>query len=117
MDPKLGTVELRASFPNPQQKWLPGQFLKVRVVAGHQDAFLVPQPAVVQTEQSRNVWVVGQDKKVEMRPVQTAGWLGGDWIVTKGLEAGDLVVTDNLMKLRPGSVVEARESATPPAKS
>jgi len=71
----------------------------------------------VQTEQSRNVWVVGPDKKVEMRPVQTAGWLGGDWIVTKGLNAGDLVVTDNLMKLRPGTAVEARESAPPPAKS
>lgn len=116
VDPKLGTVELRASFPNAQQKWLPGQFVKLRVVAGSQDAFLVPQPALVQSEKSRNVWIVGPERKVEMRAVETAGWLGGDWIVTKGLNPGDLVVTDNLMKLRPGSVVEPRDSPAPAAK-
>lgn len=120
VDPKLGTVQLRAEFPNADQKWLPGRFLKLRVVAGSQDAFLVPQAAIVQTEKSRNVWIAGSDGKVAMRVVDTGGWFGADWIVTKGLAPGDLVVTDNLIKLRAGAAVDARPAgaaASPPPAS
>ena len=105
VDPKLGTVQLRAEFANPGMRWLPGQFLKVQILAGEQDAFLVPQAATVQTEQTRSVWVVVGDKAV-MRPVQTAGWIGPDWIVTSGLKPGDAVIIDNLIKIRPGVAVK-----------
>lgn len=116
VDPKLGTVQLRAEFANPGLKWLPGQFVKVRILAGEQNAFLVPQSAVMQTEQARMVWVVEPDGKANMRPVQTANWIGGDWIVTGGLKPGDAVIVDNLMKLRPGAPVQPREpGAVPPA--
>ena len=116
VDPKLGTVQLRAEFPNPSLKWLPGQFVKMQILAGEQDAFLVPQTAVVQTEQARMVWVVGPDGKANMKPVQTANWVGADWIVTSGLEPGDAVIVDNLMKLRPNAPVEphAPGAATQP---
>lgn len=110
VDPKLGTVQLRAEFPNPGLKWLPGQFVKVQILVGEQDAFLVPQSAVVQTEQARMVWVVEPDGKAGMRTVQTANWIGGDWIVTGGLKPGDAVIVDNLMKLRPGALVQAGEA-------
>jgi len=116
VDPKLGTVQLRAEFPNPELKWLPGQFVKVQVLAGEQEAFLVPQAAVMQTEQARLVWV-NEGGKATMRPVQTANWIGGDWIVTGGLSAGDEVIVDNLIKLRPGAPVQAqgRAAAAPAA--
>ena len=110
VDPKLGTVQLRAEFPNPRERWLPGQFVKVQIIAGEQEAFLVPQAAVAQSEQTRSVWVVDAEGKAAMRPVQTAGWLGPDWIVTGGLKAGDAVVVDNLMKMRPGAAVQPREA-------
>lgn len=106
VDPKLGTVQLRAEFENPSLKWLPGQFAKVRIVAGEQQAFLVPQAAIVQTEQGRMVWIAEADGKATMRPVQTANWIGSDWIVTGGLKTGDAVIVDNLMKLRPGALVQ-----------
>lgn len=109
VDPKLGTVPLRAEFANPDMKWLPGQYLRVQLLTGEQQAFLVPQSAVVQTEQARQVWVVGAEGKAAMRPVQTANWLGRDWIITGGLQAGDAVIIDNLMKLRPGTPVSIRE--------
>jgi membrane fusion protein, multidrug efflux system len=106
VDPKLGTVQLRAEFANPGARWLPGQFLRVQILAGEQDAFLVPQAAVMQTEKGHAVWVVGPEGTAGMRPVTTANWLGGDWIVTGGLKAGDLVIVDNLMRLRPGAPVQ-----------
>jgi membrane fusion protein (multidrug efflux system) len=55
------------------------------------------------------------DGKANMRPVQTANWIGGDWIVTGGLKEGDAVIVDNLMKLRPGTLVKADEAAAPAA--
>ena len=118
VDPKLGTVQLRAEFPNPDMKWLPGQFVKVQILAGEQEAFLVPQSAVVQTEQARMVWVAEPDGKANTRPVQTANWIGTDWIVTGGLKPGDAVIVDNLVKLRPGAPVaphEAGAAAAPAA--
>jgi membrane fusion protein (multidrug efflux system) len=54
------------------------------------------------------VWIAGADGKAVERPVQTTTWLGSDWIVTGGLAPGDLVIVDNLMKLRPGAAVEPR---------
>jgi membrane fusion protein (multidrug efflux system) len=106
VDRQMGTVQLRAEFPNPQLSWLPGQFARVQVLAGEQQAYLVPQQAVVQTEQGRLVWVVDAEGKVAMRPVQTANWYGKDWVVTGGLQPGEQVVVDNLMKMRPGTAVK-----------
>jgi membrane fusion protein (multidrug efflux system) len=120
IDPKLGTAQLRAEFSNRGLNWLPGQFLKIRVLAGEQDAILVPQAAVLQTEQGRSVWIVGEDGKVTPRPVQTAGWFNNDWMVTSGLKPGETVVVDNLMKMRPGVAVQPHTAgpqqaeATPP---
>ena len=114
VDPKLGTVQLRAEFPNADMQWLPGQFLKVQILAGEQEAFLVPQVAVTQTEQGYVVWLA-EDGKANSRIVKTANWVGSNWIVTEGLKTGDTVIVDNLMKLRPGTAVAPREGATPAA--
>lgn len=111
VDTRLGTVQLRAEFANPDLSLLPGQFVRVQVVAGNQEAILVPQAAVLQGDQGRYVWVVGADGKAAPRPVETGSWLGRDWIVLKGLAAGDRVVVDNLLRLRPGAAVEARAAA------
>lgn len=106
IDTTLGTQQLRAEFDNKEGQLLPGQFVSVRLLTGlRQGVFLVPQGAVVQTEQGNIVMVVGADNKVAPRPIQTAEWHGKDWVVTKGLQPGDKVIVDNLMKLRPGATV------------
>lgn len=110
VDPKLGTVQMRAEFANPGHRWLPGQFVRVQILAGEQEAFLVPQAAVMQTEQARMVWVVGPDGKAAQRPIETANWIGNDWIVTGGLEPGETIIVDNLIKLRPGLAVEPQQT-------
>lgn len=112
VDARLGTVQLRAEFANPELTILPGQFVKAQVIAGQAQGFLVPQSAVTQTEQGRMVWTI-QDGKATPTPVETGGWTGSDWVVYKGLKAGDQVIADNLMKLRPGAPVTP--AAPPPA--
>ena len=65
IDPKLGTQQLRAEFPNQDAHFMPGQFLRVRVTTGQQEnVFLVPQAAVIQTEKGFMVWTVGEGDKV-----------------------------------------------------
>lgn len=114
VDPQLSTVQLRATFENPDGKLLPGQFVRVRLVTGERDGvFLVPQGAVTQGDQGAFVYVVSKDGKAEVRPVQTGQWQGSNWVVLSGLKSGDRVIVDNLLKVRPGAPVQAQ--AAPPA--
>jgi membrane fusion protein (multidrug efflux system) len=110
VDARLGTVQLRAEFANPSLALLPGQYVKARVEIGAREAFVVPQSAVQQGDRGRFVWVVDAQGKVNPRPVETGGWVGRDWIVRSGLQAGDRVAIDNLIRLRPGATVEPRPS-------
>lgn len=108
IDPKLGTLGLRAAFPNPDRHVLPGQFVDVEITVGGRRAWKVPQQAVIQSDQGRMVWIIGDDGKVAPRPIQTAEWVGRDWVVLDGLKDGDQVVVDNLIKIRPGAAVVAK---------
>jgi membrane fusion protein (multidrug efflux system) len=114
VDQTLGTVQLRAEFPNPKLMILPGQFATVRLDAGTQQVLTVPQTAVLQGNQGRFVWTVGADGKAAQRPVEVGDWVGQDWIIRKGLNDGDTVILDNLMKLNPGVAVVAQTEPTDP---
>lgn len=116
IDTTLGTQQLRAEFDNSEQLILPGQFVRVRLVTGERDGvFLVPQTAVAQGEQGARVMTVGADNKAAPRPVQTGEWLGKDWVILGGLKAGDKVIIDNLIKLKPGMPVKPRAPGEAPA--
>ncbi len=106
IDTTLGTQALRAEFDNHDNQLLPGQFVRIRLLTGERDGvFLVPQSAVVQTEQGAIVMLAGEGDKVTPRPVQAGEWRGKDWVILGGLKAGDKVIIDNLIKLRPGAPV------------
>ena len=116
IDTTLGTQALRAEFANPDSQLLPGQFVRIRLLTGERDGvFLVPQSAVVQTEQGAMVMLADADNKVAPRPVQAGEWLGRDWVILGGLKAGDKVIVDNLMKLRPGAPVAPHPPGAPVA--
>jgi len=110
VDPQLGTVQLRAEFANPQLAVLPGQFVKAQVQAGEESAYVVPQAAVVSGERGKAVWTV-KDGKAMPTPVEVGGWVADGWAVRKGLNEGDTVIVDNLLKLRPGAPVQPHAPA------
>ena len=111
VDARLGTVQLRAEFNNPGGAWLPGQFVRVQVSTGEQNAILVPLAAVMSGEQGRFVWLIGDDGKATPRPVQAGAWQGNEWVIRSGLVAGDRVIASNLIKMRPGAPVQAASAA------
>lgn len=116
IDITLGTQQLRAEFDNSDNQLLPGQFVRIRLLTGQREGvFLVPQAAVMQTEQGTLVMTAGEGDKVAPRPVQVGEWRGKDWVILGGLKAGDKVIVDNLMKLRPGAPVAPHPPAAPGA--
>jgi membrane fusion protein (multidrug efflux system) len=106
VDPKTGTLELQASFPNPQHTLLPGQFGKVRVETElRRNVILVPQRAIQQLQSEQTVMTVGPGNKVELRAITTAERVGENWIVQQGLKPGDRVIVEGQLKVRPGAEV------------
>ncbi len=111
VDAATGTVQMRAEFPNAKLQLLPGQYVRVRVIAGSREAIVVPQTAVLQNETGRFVWVADAASKAVQRQIRAGSWLGSDWIVLEGLNAGDVVIVDNLLRLRPGTLVQVKQNA------
>jgi len=82
------------------------------VAAGDRDnVFLVPQTAVIQTEKTFLVFTLDKENKAAARPVQVGSWVGSDWMILSGLNPGDRVILDNLLKVRPGAAVSPQSSA------
>jgi membrane fusion protein (multidrug efflux system) len=109
VDPRTGTLEIQARFPNPQHTLLPGQFGRVQVETQvRQNVVLVPQRAVLQVQNLRSVYTVEAGNKIAARPVTTGERVGENWIIESGLKPGDRVVVEGLMKVRPGAVVSPR---------
>jgi membrane fusion protein (multidrug efflux system) len=106
VDPRTGTLELQAEFPNPQHRLLPGQFGRIRYVSEHRTGvILVPQRAVQQNQSIQTVYTVDQSNKVEARAVKTGARIGDSWLIEQGLKPGDRVVVEGLLTVRPGVVV------------
>jgi membrane fusion protein (multidrug efflux system) len=106
VDPRTGTLEIQAEFPNPQHSLLPGQFGRVRYVADHRTGvILVPQRAVQQNQSLQTVYTLGAGNKIEARVVKTGARIGDEWLIEGGLRAGDRVVVEGLLSVRPGMAV------------
>lgn len=120
IDPQLGTQQLRATFENDDKRLLPGQFVRILVTTGTREGvFLLPQTAVLTNDQGKFVYVAEKDKEGQtvaaMRPIVEGGWQGDDWVVLSGLKAGELVIADNLIKVRPGAAVNPHPLGMVPA--
>jgi membrane fusion protein, multidrug efflux system len=87
---------------------LPGEYVRVRLTGGARDAVTVPQKAVLQNAKGPYVWVVSTEGQAQQRAVKTGSWLGAEWQINEGLQQGDTVIVDNLLKLKPGQPVQAK---------
>ena len=104
LDATTGTYSLRAEFPNPDHKLLPGLFARVRGTSGRlENALVVPDRAVQEQLGRYFLTVVGEDGKAELRPVELGQRFGNRQVINSGLAAGDRVVVEGLQKARPGT--------------
>lgn len=109
VNPQTGTVTVRVVMRNHGEvPLLPGMFVRVELLVGSRPhALLVPQRAVVQSPTGHVVYVVTPESKIERRDVLVGEWSGADWIIEKGLAAGEKVVVDGVQRVQPGMTVQA----------
>jgi membrane fusion protein, multidrug efflux system len=114
VDQGTGSVTLRAIFPNAQGLLLPGMFVRATVEEGvREGAILAPQQGITHApDGSGTALVVGADGKVEKRSVEIDRAVGNEWVVTKGLAAGDRLIVAGLQRVKPGMEVTARPQVT-----
>ena len=109
VDPTTGSVILRIVFPNPDHILMPGMFVRAAVQEGiHKNAILVPQQAVSRDPKgSPLVLIVDKDGKVQQKPLTLDRAIGSEWLVSSGLEPGDKVIVEGMLKVKPGIPVKA----------
>ncbi len=108
IDPKVGTISVRAVFPNPDRTIRPGQFVKVRFDFDTvKNAVLVPQRAVQEIQGSYQLAVV-VNGKVQIRPVKMGPRHAQEWVVSEGLKPGEMVVVEGIQQAKPGVSVTTK---------
>ena len=110
VDAQTGKVTMRAEFDNPRRQLLPGMYVRVQLEQGvDSDAIAVPEQAIQRNSGGGSeVFLVGDDGKVTIRPVKTGSLQGGVWFITDGLKAGDKVVVEGFQKFAPGDQVRTQ---------
>lgn len=111
IDAATGMIQLKAEFPNPDRFLWPGQFVNVALQLGIQrDCVVVPLRAVQMGEKGKFVMIVKDDSTAEVRLVEVDRSIGEEVVIAKGLAAGETVITDGHIKVRPGGRVEIKDS-------
>ncbi|MDD2337146.1 MAG: efflux RND transporter periplasmic adaptor subunit [Geobacteraceae bacterium] len=106
VDSTTGTIKVKGTFANKQKRLWPGQFVNVVLtLATIPNAVVVPSQAVQTGQDGLFVFVVKQDRTVELRPVVTNETYNGETVIEKGLNPGETVVTDGQLQLSPGTRV------------
>jgi membrane fusion protein (multidrug efflux system) len=108
VNPQTGSLDVRAEIPNPGGSLRPGQFVRVLLGgATRPNTLSVPQRAVIDSPFGKIVFKVTPDNKLAPQPVELDGWSQGQWIVAKGLQAGDRVLVEGFIKAHdPGMTVK-----------
>jgi len=107
-----GAILIAGLFPNPGNILRPGGYGKVRAATKTESgALVIPQRAVTELQGSYQVAVVDSENKVSIRTVTPGERTGSDWIIAKGLKAGERVVAEGAQKVRPGSQVNPKPYA------
>ena len=107
VDRSTGTIVARATIANADRSLLPGQYVRIRLaVSERADALVVAQTALGSSQLGKYLYVVGKDNKAEMRLVSLGPTDGNLVAIDKGIAEGDSVISGNLQKIGPGSLVQ-----------
>ena len=111
LDPQMGSILLRAVFPNSEGRIVPGLFARIRVPASEEYAALLVEERAIGTDQAQKfVLTLTETNTVAYRPVQLGPAVQGKRIVRAGLEAGEQIVVNGLQRVRPGMAVTPQEA-------
>ena len=112
VDPSTGTIRLRGVFDSENGLLSPGLFVRVRIPSGEPyEAVLIPERSVASDQGQKYVVVVQKDNTAEFRPVGLGPLYEGMQVIRNGLKAGETVVVDGLLKVRPGQKVDPKPIA------
>lgn len=107
VDQTTGTVTLRATFQNPNNKLLHGEFVNVRLFANNPVKVpVVPIVAVQENQEGKYVYTIDNKGLPKLTYIKTQGQSGDNWIVKDGLKQGDKVIVEGILKVTPGSPVK-----------
>ncbi|NWO02724.1 MAG: efflux RND transporter periplasmic adaptor subunit [Idiomarinaceae bacterium] len=114
VDQSTGAILLRAEFPNPDKTLYPGMFVRAEVSEGTiRNAIQVPQETVTRDPRGRPyVMLVNDNNIIEQRIISTETAMGSNWLVSDGLNEGDVIVTSGFQKIRPGDEVTIDSSSS-----
>ena len=116
VDATTGTIKLKGTFQNAANRLWPGEFVRVSLgLTTRPHATVVPNQAVQTGQDGQFVYVVKQDRTVEMRPVVTGTRVDQELVIDRGLQPGETVVTEGQLRLTPGSHVQVQDSRESPA--
>jgi multidrug efflux system membrane fusion protein len=111
VDKTTGTILLKGLFQNENRRLWPGEFVNATLTLNQiPNTVLVPSQAVQAGQHGSFVFVIGQDMKVQPRPVVPGASLDNEVIIERGLSVGDTVVTDGQLRLAPGATVTIKNS-------
>src|SRR5690606_23087403 len=112
VDPNTGTITVRISFPNPNGTLIPGMTCNVTVLnKSSEPQLVIPHKSVLEQLGKYSVYVVGDSSKVNQQIVEVGPQVGQMIVIKEGLKEGDVIVSEGIMKLRPGAVVQPAKQA------
>lgn len=119
VDPATGSVILRMVFPNPESTLLPGMYVRAVVQEGiAEEAILAPQQGVTRDPRGNPVALIVDDAgKVQQRVLMIDRAIGNQWLVVSGLKAGERLIVEGMMNVRPGAAVKVIPSKCPSGES
>lgn len=107
VDQSTGTVTMRATFQNKDNKLLHGEFVNVKLYANHPVKVpVVPIVAVQENQEGKYVYTIDETGMPKLTYIKVQGQSGDNWIVKDGLKAGDRVIVDGILKVTPGTPVK-----------
>jgi membrane fusion protein, multidrug efflux system len=109
VDPNTGAVVLRAIFPNPDGLLLPGMYVRATIIEGiDKNAILAPQQGVSRNERGEaTAYIVDAHGIARLRVLTAPRVVGHNWLVTKGLQAGDRLIVEGLLQVQADKPVRA----------
>lgn len=118
IDPTTGAVTFEAAFANPDRLIRPGQFVKILVVTDvRKNALVIPQRSVIEMQGIYQVYVVGNDNKVDLKIIQVGPSYKDGYLITEGLTANDKIALGGTSLLKSGSVITPKDTEWQPGKT